>query len=142
MNDPLQNLNFIDLICDRHMQLRTKIETLWNDSSDIYISNSEWFIMSRIYKQQPTISHIAKNVDISRQATHKFIKSLEQKGLLQINNLENNKKVKCVQLTQRGEECFELYLSLKKNLEKKIIEKIGIKKLNILKEIMIADWGI
>jgi DNA-binding MarR family transcriptional regulator len=66
-----------------------------------------WFIMARIYKKKPTISYVTKRVDISRQATHKFIKRLEVKGLVEISSLENNKKDKCIHLTKLGEECYE-----------------------------------
>lgn len=142
MDCELQSLDLIDLISERHIQLRSITEKLWNDNSDIHISNSEWFIMARIYKKQPTISYVSKHVDISRQATHKFIKKLESKGLLNISNLENNKKDKCVQLTELGEKCYEKNEALKANLEKKIIDKIGEEKFEILKEILNLDWDL
>ena len=142
LDTELQNLDLIDVLSERHIQLRSITEKLWNDTSDIYISNSEWFIMARIYKKQPTISYVSKHVDISRQATHKFIKRLESKGLVKISNLENNKKDKCIQLTKLGEECYEKNESLKAGLEKKIANKIGIEKFGVLKEILKSDWGL
>lgn len=142
LDTELQNLDLIDVLSERHIQLRDITEKLWNDTSDIYISNSEWFIMARIYKKQPTISYVSKHVDISRQATHKFIKRLESKGLVKISNLENNKKDKCIQLTKLGEECYEKNESLKAGLEKKIANKIGLEKLGVLKEILKSDWGL
>ena len=138
----LQSLDLIDLISERHIQLRRITEDLWNDNSDIYISNSEWFIMARIYKKQPTIAYVSKHVDISRQATHKFMKNLEGKGLLKISSLENNKKDKCVQLTELGEQCYEKNEALKADLEKKIIDKVGNEKFGILKEILKLDWDL
>ncbi len=138
----LENLDFFDLLSERHIQLRSIIEKRWNDSSDISISNSEWFILSKIYQKQPTISYVSKQVNISRQATHKFIKNLEAKGLLKIKNLENNKKDKCVQLTELGEKCYKEYIGLKANLENKIIEKIGYEQFRLLKAIMESDWGL
>ncbi|WP_375141622.1 MarR family winged helix-turn-helix transcriptional regulator [Bacillus sp. EB600] len=139
----MQNLDLIDLISERHVQLRSITEKLWNNNSTIYISNSEWFIIARIYeKKQPTISYVSKHVDISRQATHKFIKQLEEKGLVEIKNVENNKKEKCIQLTSLGEECYEKNESLKATLEEKIAAKIGAEQLSTLKEILKADWGL
>lgn len=142
MDLELQNLDFIDSLSERHVQLRSITEKLWNDTSDIYISNSEWFIMARIYQKRPTISYVTKHVDISRQATHKFIKRLESKGLVTVSSLENNKKDKCIQLTQLGEECYEKNEALKANLEKKIIDKIGFEKFQILNDILKLDWGL
>ena len=44
--------------------------------------------------------------------------------------------MKCVQLTELGEQCYEKNEALKANLEKKIIDKIGEEKFGILKEIL------
>ena len=143
MDSILQSLDLIDLISERHVQLRNITGKMWNDNSHIYISNSEWFILARIYeKKQPTIAYVSKHVDISRQATHKFIKQLEAKGLVEIKNVENNKKEKCIQLTSLGEECYEKNESLKATLEEKIAAEIGAEQLSFLKEILKANWGI
>ncbi|WP_413788955.1 winged helix DNA-binding protein [Psychrobacillus mangrovi] len=122
--------------------LRKITEQSWNDNSEIYISNSEWFIMARIYKKRPTISHVTKHVDISRQATHKLIKSLESKELIEIQPVPNNKKEKCIQLTKLGEACYEKNESLKAVLEQKIAVRIGSENLLVLKEVLKLDWGL
>ncbi|OCA89288.1 MarR family transcriptional regulator [Bacillus sp. FJAT-27225] len=138
----LHNLDLIDLLSERHGLVRAIAEKSWNDNSDIYISNSEWYIMSRIYKKHPTISYVSKNVSISRQATHKFIKNLEAKGLVEVNNVVNNKKEKSIKLTNLGEECYEKNEELKSKLEEEIANQIGSDKLRLLKEILKMDWGI
>lgn len=142
LNSELHNLDLIDLLSEHHILLRRISEKLWNDSSDINISNSEWFIIARIYQKQPTISYVSKQIDISRQATHKLIKSLESKGLVVVKNVENNKKDKCIKLTALGEECYEKNESLKATIEKKIANHIGAEQLILLKDILKADWGL
>ena len=142
LNINLQKLDLIDLISERHISLRNLCEKAWNENSDIPISNSEWFIMARIYKKQPTISYVSKHVDISRQATHKFIKKLESKGLVKIQNVENNNKDKCIQLTALGEECYEKNEAFKEALIKKIANQIGEEKLTMLHSILKMDWGL
>jgi DNA-binding MarR family transcriptional regulator len=141
-NSELQNLDLIDLLSERHSLVRSISERAWNDQSEIYISNSEWYIMARIYKKRPTIAHVTKNVDISRQAIHKFIKNLSAKGLVEIQNVQNNKKEKCIQLTALGEECYEKNAALKAQLVNKIAEKIGVEQVKILKDLLKLDWGI
>ncbi|MFF2448488.1 MarR family winged helix-turn-helix transcriptional regulator [Neobacillus sp. NPDC058068] len=141
-NSELQNLDLIDLLSERHSLVRKISEKAWNNQSEIYISNSEWYIMARIYKKQPSISYVTKNVEISRQAIHKFIKNLSEKGLVEIKNVENNKKEKCIQLTALGEECYIKNEALKGQLENKIAEKIGAEQVNILKELLKLDWKI
>lgn len=114
----------------------------WNDTNDIKISSSEWYILARIYKKQPTISSVTRSVDISRQAIHKFIKNLAAKGLVEIHNVENNKKEKWIQLTELGEACYEKNEALKDGLEKRIAETIGQDQVDALKVILKSDWGI
>lgn len=142
MNQNLQYLDLIDSLSERHNQLRSLAEKLWNNNSDIAISNSEWYIMSRIYKQQPTIAYVSKNVDISRQATHKFIKNLKSKGLVNVMDVEHNKKEKSIELTPLGEECYEKNEALKATMEKQIAEKIGDEQVELLKQVLKMDWGI
>lgn len=142
MNGEFQDLDLVDLLSERHYLVRNITEKLWNDSSDIYISNSEWFIMARIYKKHPTIAYVTKHVDISRQATHKFIKSLERKGLVEIHNVENNKKEKSIKLTALGEECYEKSKELKVTVEEKIADQIGTENLAALKDILKLNWGL
>lgn len=142
MDSILQRLHLLDLLSERHGQLRNIAESLWNETSDITISHSEWYIMSRIYKKQPTIADVSKNVDITRQATHKFIKKLKEKGLVNVMDVENNKKVKSIELTPLGEECYEKNEALKAKIEKEIAEKIGDEQVFLLKEILKMDWGM
>jgi DNA-binding MarR family transcriptional regulator len=137
-----QHIDLIDLISERHGMLRKLSEDLWNDNSNLHISNSEWYIMSRIYKRQPTIAEVSKNVDISRQATHKFIKKMEEKNLVVVMNVKNNNKEKCIELTEFGNECFERNEALKASLEKKIADKIGEDQVVFLKKVLKSDWGL
>ncbi|WP_409228629.1 MarR family winged helix-turn-helix transcriptional regulator [Gudongella sp. SC589] len=142
MNSELKTLDLIDLISERHLQLRSIAEGEWNEESDIHISNSEWFIMARIYKKNPSVSQVTRRVDISRQAVHKFAKGLQAKGLVEITDSRHNKRDKCLMLTQLGKECYEKNLLLKKDLEMKIAEEIGLDTLNTLKRILVSNWGI
>jgi len=92
MKQKFEDLDLIDLISERHLYLRKITEKTWNDTSDINISNSEWFIMARIYGLRPTLSYVSKSVDISRQATHKLVRGLESKGLVFIEDSTENKQ--------------------------------------------------
>ncbi|HWK24801.1 MAG TPA: MarR family transcriptional regulator [Ureibacillus sp.] len=134
----MEQLDLFDLISERHNTIRRLLEEKWNETSDISISNSEWYIMSKVSNQQPTISMVAKTVQISRQAAHKFIKKLEVKGLVEIVPGSNNRD-KCIQLTELGNICVERYIVLKNELEKKIAKKVEIEQ---LKTILKSDWGI
>jgi len=138
----LENLDLIDLISERHLLLRKITEKTWNDRSEISISNSEWFIIARIYGIRPTLAQVSKSVDISRQATHKLVRGLESRGLVIIEDSTENNKDKCIRMTPLGEECYEKNLALKAELIDRIADHIGSDKVSLLKEILMTDWGI
>lgn len=142
MNTRLQYLDLIDLISEHHRNLHKSLDTSWNEQSDISISYSEWTVLSKAYKKQPTISEIAKNFDITRQATHKIVKQLEVKQLINIMNVTHNKKEKCLQLTSLGEEYIEKRTILMEEIETSISQTIGAEKLAQLKALLRLDWGL
>lgn len=142
MEERLQSLDLVDLLSERHILLRKLIEERWNSKHDIYISNSEWFIMAKTYKKRPTIASISKNVNITRQATHKFVKSLEQKGLVEVGPVENNKKEKCLRLTELGERYHEENETIRTELVRQIADSIGDENVKALETILKLDWGV
>lgn len=142
MKDELQNLDVIDLLSKRHDLLRRLAEDKWNRNNNIYISNSEWHILGRIYRTQPTISEVAKGVDFSRQATHKFIKSLETKGLVEVCNVEHSKKHKAIRMTEFGEACYEKNALYKAEIEQQLLNTIGEEQVAKLKNILKLNWCI
>lgn len=142
MMSNLLELDVIDLLSERHLMLRQEIENEWNSGSDLRISNSEWFILARVFKKSPTIASISKSVDITRQATHKLVKSLEAKGLVEIHQAEGSRKAKTVRLTELGVTSYEHYLSIKENLTNRIAASIGAEKLQLLKHVLEEDWGV
>ncbi|MBR7554998.1 MarR family winged helix-turn-helix transcriptional regulator [Allobacillus sp. GCM10007491] len=143
MSFNLHQLDLLDLISERYLKLRKISEAQWNRHHELPISKSEWFILLRIYQEkETTVSFISKSVDITRQATHKFIKQLQEKGLVEVGEQENNRKEKRIQLTAFGKECYEKNEQLQANLEKEIAEHIGQKRLEQLKDILKMNWGI
>ena len=140
-NDLDSDLDLIDLINERYGMLRKMCEKMWNDHNAVPISSSEWQIMARIYKKSPTIAHIAKQAGISRQAAHKFVKKMENKGLIEFVQSNNNKD-KCVRLTEFGTTCFEKNKGNKTRLERLIADKIGPEPYSQLKTLLKADWGL
>ncbi|WP_188206987.1 MarR family winged helix-turn-helix transcriptional regulator [Alkalibacillus aidingensis] len=139
----MEQLDLIDLISERHLQLRQVSEKIWNDQNNIDLSNSEWIIISKIYhKKQMTVPCIAKHVDISRQAAHKFINRLEEKGVVSVKRLENNRNAKLLELTELGKQCYEKNETLKAHLENRIAEEIGEERLKQFKQVLKEDWGL
>lgn len=138
----MSGLDLIDLLGERHFGLRRIAEEQWNERGDVAISNSEWFVMTRIGSGEPTIAEVSRQVDITRQATHKLIRKMLEKGLVAVSDDERNRKVKRVRLTELGYKCYENNEELKAELEARIAEAIGTDKVAALKAILAMDWGL
>lgn len=89
---------------------------------------------------QCTVSKLSKTLGISRQATHKAIKNLLNRGLVRMENPSDNKKVKIIELTPLGEASFKKRKVILQEIENSIALKIGEEKLLQLKEILMLDW--
>lgn len=138
----LHDLDLIDLLNERHYYMQSLTQQAWNDKSDVHISNTEWFIMAQIYETELPVSHITKNLDISRQAIHKLINNLSEKGLIEVYKMENNKKERCITLTDFGRQCYDAKASIKSQIEDIIATNLGEEQMITLKNILQADWGV
>lgn len=133
-------LDLIDLISERHVYIRTHIEKLWNEKYEIKMNNTEWHVIAKLYSGSDTIADITRKVHVSRQATHKLIKNLEQKQLIEIYDDQKNKKIKKVRLTPFGAQCYEQYMKMKEQMEVSIEQSIGPMLYEQLKKGLSMDW--
>lgn len=140
MKIALNDLDFIDLISERHTLLRERIDALWNVRSEIHMSNSEWYILSRVYDQPVSIADISATVTISRQAIHKFIRQMEEKGLITIFDVQGSKKLKGVKMTPHGQQCYDAYEAIKTGLCDEIGAAVGQDNLALIVRLFQQPW--
>lgn len=134
--------NLMEILHERYLVMQTALETAWKVQSDLIISQTEWKIIGRIDQGVLPVAHITKNLHITRQATHKLIKNLSSKGLVELYQMENNKKERCIALTSLGRECYNIYKSIHAEIEQQIALNLGTKQIEDLNSIMQSDWGI
>lgn len=137
MNQYIKNLNLIDLVSEKHKELRRATRTIWNDDS---FCDNKLHLISMLYVKKMTISESARQMDISRQAVHKFSKSLSEENLIKIEDNEENQKEKLMSLTEKGNNLYHELLDIKLKLENEIQKKIGQENLIFLKEILQNKW--
>jgi len=133
--------NIIDLIFEKQLRLSKLKQDKWNSKNSEQLTNTEWSILALLYGKLPTISEVAQQLGITRQATHKTMKALDAKGLIVVNPVENNHRNKCIKLTPLGEEIYHENQKIKNEMEKEIGQKIGQDKLYLLKELLKGDWN-
>ena len=138
----VDNLTLIDLLSDRHHLMRDTLDNRWNELHDIQISTSEWYIIGKIYNKNATITQIAKEANLTRQAVHKHVKNLSSKGIVETNELKSNKKGKLICLSRLGIDYYERYEQLKVSLENAIAKSLNEEQLQLLKDLLREDWKI
>ncbi|MGD6769993.1 MarR family transcriptional regulator [Staphylococcus arlettae] len=141
-NQQLHELDFIDLLSERHAQLRQLTETAANVDQESKISSSEWYIISIIGAETYTLSELTALVKLTRQAIHKTIKQLEQKELVVLKAVTGNKKEKCVNLTTLGRDLWQRNQAYQQELEQHIKTKIGVAQFEQLKALLQTDWDL
>ena len=141
-NQQLHELDFIDLLSERHAQLRQLTETAANVDQESKISSSEWYIISIIGAETYTLSELTALVKLTRQAIHKTVKQLEQKELVVLKAVTGNKKEKCVNLTTLGRDLWQRNQTYQQELEQHIKTKIGVAQFEQLKALLQTDWDL
>ncbi|MFR4163139.1 MAG: MarR family winged helix-turn-helix transcriptional regulator [Paraclostridium sordellii] len=140
MNSYLDNLNLIDLLSEKHAQLRKIVRDKWSESAGEYITDTESYIIALLERKAMTASQLARIIDISRQGAHKNTKNLIAKGYIEIENYDSSSRDKTLILTKKGEKFCEETLVLKNQLEKSIEEVIGTDNLTVLKSCLKETW--
>ncbi len=140
MNSYLDNLNLIDLLSEKHAQLRKIVRDKWSENAGEYITDTESYIIALLERKPMTASQLARIIDISRQGAHKNTKNLITKGYIEIENCDSSSRDKTLILTEKGEKFCKETLVLKNQLEKSIEEVIGTENLTVLKSCLKETW--
>lgn len=142
-NEPVNDYDLINLISERHNTLRNMVESLTSDQIvNVSFNSSEWYLINKINQNQRSFSELTKEIHLTRQAIHKAIKQLEQKEVVTVAALPNNKKEKCVTLTTFGIECYYTYQRTKEKMIQYLEETIGKSQVAQLTQILDQDWHL
>lgn len=133
--------DLIDLVSDKHAQLRGEVRQRWIHNGNEDVTPQEHYLMTRLeMHKELTIAETARKMNISRQAAHKCAKGLIEKGLIIAVASEENLREKLLQLTSRGLDCCKEMTAIKEEIVKEIVETLGTEKVELLKEILKANW--
>jgi len=137
MDEYLKTLNLIDLISEKHKELRKRVRDNWNNSN---LCDNKLHLISMLKIKKMTISESAKKMNLSRQAIHKFSKSLAEEGFIRIEDNETNNKEKFMALTEKGNGLYNELLGIKLELESQIVENIGEDNMKFLRTLLQKNW--
>lgn len=87
------------------------------------------------------VSDLARELDISRQATHKLLDSLADDDLVERHTDERDHRAHVVSLTDRGIAVARAAGTILRELEDELTERIGSRHVDALREALAHDWG-
>jgi DNA-binding MarR family transcriptional regulator len=106
------------------------------EDSDILSSSG---ILTYVYNGVTTISKIAKNLGISRQAVHKSVKALSNKGFLTLTKGED-KRERMICMTNEGKGLLRCRQDVMKKVEEDLLNSIGKENFLNLKKLLSISW--
>ncbi|WP_166241053.1 MarR family winged helix-turn-helix transcriptional regulator [Paenibacillus turpanensis] len=128
--------NLIDLISDTHMVLRRQVMERTGEE----VNKTEMHVISILETHGPqSISEIARIIGISRQGVHKCVQGLLSAELVHMADAAGNNRDKPIELTEKARLLSRHMRSVKEEVEKQIVEKIGAEQAELLRRLLQAS---
>lgn len=140
MEFDFNSLSLIDMISEKHAQLRQHLEQRWDEQSDIHFTHSEWHLLAKIGQQSLSISQAANIVGMSRQAMQKIVKKLESQGYINTYFKAENKRDKYLALSSSGQQCRDKIDALKNTIEHEMKARISDQEVDHMKKLFSKEW--
>lgn len=118
-------MNLLELLYKQYKQLRDYIVVQWDEQHEIPLSNSEWNCLHAIVEGAHTVPEIMQRHEITKQAAHKVLKSLEEKEMVETALIKAPKVKKQIALTKFGYEIYEKSLEVHLQTEKELRSVLG-----------------
>jgi DNA-binding MarR family transcriptional regulator len=137
MSDVKRSLGLIDLISEKHMELRKKL----HEASGQPVNKSEAHILAVLEANGVlSISQIGRQIGMTRQGVHKYMLGLQTAGLVAPATTDGNARDRRVELTLQGRETVRLLEQTKQQLEAEITRRLGEAETERLLELLRGKW--
>lgn len=87
------------------------------------------------------VSDLARELDVSRQAVHKLLDSLQEEGLVERRPDEHDRRAQRIVLTERGRTLATEASHVLVDLEQELARRIGTGPVQALREALASDRG-
>ena len=104
-------------------------------------SGAEGKIFGTLRGRELTVSEIARLRSISRQAVHRTVSGLVERGFLELKLADGSKRDKVVVITPAGQKLRKNVGEQLETIENEIAQAIGTERLETLREILQQDWS-
>ncbi len=134
-----QQLGVIDLISEKHKQLRYSIQNSINQGLENHFSEMDIYLITLIHFSPMSISEAARNMGITRQGAHKHAKRLIELEYLQAESCQNRRD-KELRLTPKGLTLHSDIMQIKSSYEGQIVQALGQENFTTLMRFLQMPW--
>lgn len=120
---------------DESLQLSLR-EAGWPD-----LTRPESMVMMHVQMGVVRPAEIARSLRLTRQAVHHTIKPLVERGLFELVDDPEDRRIKIVQLTARGETMRGDARRIVTGLTQELTDRIGPKRVQALFDVLDMEWG-
>lgn len=138
----MEDTDLVSIIAEKQRMIRRTCQSMWGKVHDLHISETEWAVLRLALESTVTISEAAKCLEITRQASHKVVRSMEEKGLVSVHESEVYKNRKYIIPSETGRMYATEQEQMKNSLVEKIEQTIGSENAQRMKELLSMDWGL
>ena len=104
-------------------------------------TRSEGLVMAHVILGNQRPADMAQGLGISRQAVHTTIRQMEDKGIVEMREDPENRRLRLVQLTSTGQQMRNDGMEAMEMILSELGQRIGKRKVTQLTDILAADWG-
>ena len=135
------NRNINRLLHDKAEWIADRLRKAAPEAARDHFSAAEGKIFSTLRGRELTVSEIARLRGISRQAVHRTVSGLVERGYLELKLAEGSQRDKVVVITQAGQKLRTDIGNQLETIEAEIAEAIGKERLETLREILLQNWS-
>ncbi len=138
----IETLGIIDLISEKHKQLRSETMMRITERLESRFSEMDIYLLSLTQHMSLSLSETARYMNISRQAAHKHAQNLLALGYIEVMPSELNRRDKVVVLTQAGKNIVEKINVIKNEIESELEEEIGSENYTKIMALFRSQWRL
>ncbi len=135
----MKSLLLTHLLQDKTIWLETELEKRAR-TNGCYLTQAQEQIFRRIRDRDITLSQLACEMQISRQAVQKTVAGLVERRLLVLMPCQENPCARVVLITHEGQELQQKVELLWQEMEWLLEQKLGEQQLALLKEVLKHNW--
>lgn len=138
----LTTLGLVDLISEKHKQLRQKTMQRIENQFVAAFSEMDIYLISLVGFEPISVSESARYMNVSRQAAHKHVKYLASLGFVDLATSPTNRRKKIITLTESGKQLGEQVNAIKAGVELELKERLGGEYYSLMTSLLKDDWLI